>query len=176
MTKKSTALVVVSVLTCAAIYGLLPAWAQSNGISTPARSMHRAGAFFAEAQLPNRNILAAQTPTAMTIAFGSARALDGSNAATPFSTTNIWVMNPDGTEATPLTSLTAGRANSVSPVWSPDGSKLAFASARALDGSNAATPFGTTNIWVMNPDGTEATPLTSLTAEGANSTGPAWEP
>ncbi len=51
----------------------------------------------------------------------------------------------------------------------PDGSKVFFASSRALDGSNAANTNGTLNIWVVNADASGVTPLTKLTAVGARS-------
>ena len=109
------------------------------------------------------------------IAFSSGGALDGSNAANTNSTGNIWVVKPDGTGATPLTKLTALRSDSFSPTWSPDGSKIVFLSGRALDGSDAENTSGIQNIWVMNADGSGATPLTKITAL-ALSTAPVWSP
>jgi Tol biopolymer transport system component len=112
------------------------------------------------------------SPDGSRIAFPSARALDGSDAANTNNSDNIWVMKSDGTGATPLTRLTALNARSFDPVWSPDGSKIAFESSRALDGSNAE---GTDNIWVVNADGTGAAPLTKLTIPIFNSR-PVWSP
>jgi Tol biopolymer transport system component len=109
-----------------------------------------------------------------TIAFESARALDGSDAAK--TTSNIWTMNPDGSGATPLTKLTASLAGSISPVWKTDGSKIVFASGRALDGSDAANTNGTRNVWAMNADGSGATPLTKLTASGTSVDNALWSP
>jgi Tol biopolymer transport system component len=119
---------------------------------------------------------AAFTVAVDTIAFDSSRALDGSDADNTNSTSNIWTMNPDGSSQTPLTKLTAGGADSFNPVWSPDGGKIAFRSARALDGSDAANINFTQNIWVMNADGSSPTPLTKLTAFAANSLHPVWSP
>jgi len=110
------------------------------------------------------------------IGFGSNRALDGSDAANTNDTSNIWVVNSDGTGATPLTRLTAPFAGSFSPAWSPDGAKIAFRSSRALDGSDALNTNNTSNIWVVNSDGASATPLTRLTAPSASSFSPAWSP
>jgi Tol biopolymer transport system component len=110
-----------------------------------------------------------------TIAFTSARALDGSNTANTNGTRNIWVMNPDSSNQIPLTQNTATNAFNQLPHWSPDGSKIVFQSARALDGSNTATN-GTSNIWVMNADGSDATPLTKITALNASSVLPHWSP
>jgi Tol biopolymer transport system component len=126
------------------------------------------------------------SPDGSKILFDSLRALDGSDAGNnpnPNSspTDNIWVMNADGSGAQPLTRLTAVAAFSQGAVWSPDGSKIAYHSQRALDGSNNGTfggPFnsGTLNIWVMNADGSGATPLTKNTSKGVATFSPEWRP
>ncbi len=77
--------------------------------------------------------------------------------------------------SSPLTQITAIAADSVAPVFSPDGTKILFASGRALDGSDAANTAGRSNIWLMNTDGSSATPLTSLTA-ALGSSDPVWSP
>ena len=66
--------------------------------------------------------------------------------------TEIFVMNPDGTGVTQLTSNTAADSD---PNWSPDGSKIAFRSNRD----------GEFEIFVMNADGTGGTQLTSNTTD-----------
>ncbi len=114
---------------------------------------------------------------AITITFGSGRALDGSDAINaPNQTFNVWVVNADGSGTTPLTKLTANNADSFGPVRSTDGTKIAFNSSRALDGSDAANSNVTFNIWVMNADGSGAIPVTKLTASGAYSFVSAWSP
>jgi Tol biopolymer transport system component len=113
------------------------------------------------------------SPDGSKVVFTSTRALDGSDAANANST---WVMNADGSSAKPLTKFTANGANNTAPTWSPDGSKLAFESAGALDGSDAANANLTVNIWVVNADGTGATPLTKLTGSLASSHVPKWSP
>ena len=99
------------------------------------------------------------------IAYYSWRALDGSNANPGQNASrNIWVMNADGSNDVPVTKITA--ADSDAPVWSPDGTKIAFVSFRALDGSDA--PNGQEaafNVWVVNVDGSGAIPITHLTGE-----------
>src|SRR4051794_33383514 len=62
------------------------------------------------------------------------------------------------------TNLTQNAAGDLFPVWSPDGTKIAFASFR--DG-------GDEEIYVMNADGTSPTRLT--TSVGADAE-PAWSP
>jgi Tol biopolymer transport system component len=59
----------------------------------------------------------------------------------------IHVMNVDGTGMTPLTHEPADGAL---PAWSPDGTKIAFVSARD----------GTGDIYLMNADGTGVRRLT----------------
>ena len=76
--------------------------------------------------------------------------------------TQIWVMNADGTGKTQLTSEGRNRA----PVWSPDGEKIAFVSNR--DGG------GTDKIYVMNADGTNQTKLTTNAI--LHESAPSWSP
>lgn len=116
----------------------------------------------------------AWSPDGSKIVFASSGALDGSNAGN--SSSNIWVMNADGSSALPLTKMTNSGADSLQPAWSPDGSKIVFGSLRALDGSDAANANNTENIWVMNADGSGSIPLTKLTAANANCYRPAWSP
>jgi len=112
------------------------------------------------------------TVPADTIVYASGRALSGLDAMG--NATNIWIENPDGSGATPLTNLTAVNADSTSPAWSPNGSRIAYTSFRVLNGTDAAGATG--NIWVMNADGSGQTALTKLSATLANSLNPAWSP
>ena len=73
---------------------------------------------------------------------------------------DIYVMGPHDTMATRLTA-SAGENNE--PAWSPDGSKIAFASTR--DGNQ--------EVYVMNADGTGQT---NLTRSAGTETSPAWSP
>ncbi len=114
------------------------------------------------------------SPDDSKIIFTSNRALDGTDARISTTAPNIWVMNADGTGAKPLTKLT--QSFLVDDVFSPDGSKIAYLSSRALDGSDTANTAGVQNLWVMNADGTGSTPVTKLTGAGAQTTSFAWSP
>jgi len=62
-----------------------------------------------------------------------------------------------------LTQLTSSDAWDLNPVWSPDGSKIAFTSNRS----------GNYEIWIMNADGSG---LKNLTNRPSNNEKPAWSP
>jgi hypothetical protein len=86
----------------------------------------------------------------------------GPHARTETGSQQIFVMNADGTNQQ---QLTFGDANSIEPVWSPDGSKIAFTShAGAVGAGN--------DILVMNPNGSKPTNLTNDPADDA---GPDWQ-
>jgi uncharacterized repeat protein (TIGR01451 family) len=76
---------------------------------------------------------------------------------------NIWVMNADGSGRT---YLAASLDNEDSPVFSPDGSKIAYVRRAVTNGVN--------DVWVMNADGTGQTNLTQ--SPGISDSGPAWSP
>jgi Tol biopolymer transport system component len=69
-------------------------------------------------------------------------------------TYDIYAVSPDGTGAVDLTPTKDRDENS--PVWAPDGSKIAFEASTTLNGDNT----GTYDIYVMNPDGTGEQRLT----------------
>jgi len=114
------------------------------------------------------------SPDGTMVVFHSARDVDGTDAPNPNGTFNIWRVNADGTDLTPLTTATAIGAYSFHPRWSPDGTEIIFDSARNLDGTDAPSPNETSNIWRMNADGTGLAALTSATANGADSRRPQW--
>lgn len=72
----------------------------------------------------------------------------------------IYVMRPDGTG---LKRLTTGGGSSFDPVWSPDGTRIAFV---------AATP---SNIYVMNADGSNVARISSCDRACVD-VEPAWSP
>jgi hypothetical protein len=110
------------------------------------------------------------SPDGTRIVFQSSRALDGTDAQNKNGKYNIWVIKADGTGLTPLTKTTG--ADNWEPRWSPNGTWIVFYSGRALDGSDAPNKNGTSNIWLVRPDGTGLTPLTKATAVGADSSRP----
>jgi hypothetical protein len=76
----------------------------------------------------------------------------------------IWTMNADGTNVTRIT--TSG--DDTFPAWSPDGTKITFASPRDTCGDPCID-----QIYTMNADGTNPT---RITIDGRNDTSPAWSP
>ena len=84
---------------------------------------------------------------------------------------SVWTMNSDGSNPTRLTddkSRTEKLANFIpvydgNPVWSPDGTKIAFISNRDYLFS----------VWVMNADGSNARLVTDKVIDAAE---PAWSP
>ncbi|MBI4238107.1 MAG: thrombospondin type 3 repeat-containing protein [Deltaproteobacteria bacterium] len=91
-------------------------------------------------------------------------------------TYNLWLMDPDGTNAAPLTQLTAADTSCYHPRWSPDGTKIIYTSLQALDGTDVVDPSGIENVWVINSDGTGRTPLTTNAASYTDNQEPEWSP
>lgn len=109
------------------------------------------------------------------IAYYSSRNLDGSNSANTNSTTNIWVVNFDGTESRAITKAVAvsGDGGGYQPQWSPKGNQLVFSSSLKLpDGGNA--DGSAHNLWVANADGSGLKPITTNTH--VISGRPQWSP
>jgi Tol biopolymer transport system component len=73
---------------------------------------------------------------------------------------DIYVMNADGTGVTRLTNRSGSKiypaAADISPAWSPDGTRIAFLSSRAYPTWNQL------DIYLMNPDGTNAVRLAQI--------------
>ena len=116
-----------------------------------------------DTQFPLGNFEPVWSPDGKKIAFVSSRAGAGRG--------EIWVMNADGTNPVRLTINTQVAVDlggpiygkDFGPVWSPDGTKIAFWSTR-LD-------LGNSDIYVMNADGTNPTRLTN---NNANDSEPVW--
>jgi dipeptidyl aminopeptidase/acylaminoacyl peptidase len=75
----------------------------------------------------------------------------------------VLVMNPDGTNQTKLSSTTS---EDITPRWSPDGTRIAFASRRLGD-------LGRFEIYVMTASGGNQTRLTNNFRENSQ---PSWSP
>jgi dipeptidyl aminopeptidase/acylaminoacyl peptidase len=76
-------------------------------------------------------------------------------------TSNLWVVNLDGSDPRPLTT---GRRNDSSPRWSPDGGRIAY-----LSSEGEEIP----QIYVRWMDGGQTARITNLASPPA---GPAWSP
>ena len=88
-------------------------------------------------------------------------------ASTKSGSSQIWIMNADGSGQTQITSgLGAEFPDANAPKWSPDGSKIAF-------WSGFETQYG--EIWTMRADGTDARQLTDQPGT-ISSDNPAWSP
>ena len=110
---------------------------------------------------PGINRHAVWSPDGSNIAFISSRNDPGDPiTCDPFCNWDIYIMNANGTNLQQVTNHPAGDQY---PVWSPDGTQLAFESFRG----------GNKEIYVMNIDGSE---ISNLTNNSADDFHPDWSP
>ena len=97
----------------------------------------------------------------------------------PSCVTHIYGMNVDGTG---VTRLTDGAFQDIDPFWSSGGTRIAFVSNRSDPDpktcGQAGKPDCALNIFLMNPDGTGITPLTTNPPNKPNAYNidPSWAP
>jgi len=112
----------------------------------------------------------AQTATTTVKAAASTPAQNGliafhSDAGSGTSGTNdVYITNADGSGQTNITS--EDLQDNKQPVWSPDGSKIAYIATSTIDDSG---------VWIMNADGTGQTKVTS-SRNSSNDQTPTWSP
>jgi TolB protein len=76
----------------------------------------------------------------------------------------LWTLDLVNGEATRATEVVvSSNAAILSPTWSPDGNRLAFATVMDPDHNLKPKPQGRTDVWVVNADGTERQRLTDGT-------------
>jgi len=102
------------------------------------------------------------SPDGSRIAFASNRAAHGKSGKSGDSH-KIWTMSSGGGDPTCLTPKSKG--DDIDPAWSPDGTRVAFASDRE----------GPYEIHLMNSDGSNQIVLTEGSGDGGSGT-PAWSP
>lgn len=83
---------------------------------------------------------------------GTKIVFDSYTDAKPGRSANLFTARPDGSGLTQLTHLTGGQLQAFGPVWSPDGTQIAY---------HKVGP-GLSDLFLVNADGTNERPLTHL--------------
>ncbi|HEX5037207.1 MAG TPA: hypothetical protein VFX30_08630 [bacterium] len=116
------------------------------------------------------------SPDGTKIAFNSTYDLSGSDASSPNSDYNLWVMNADGSDRRPLSRLTVEGGLGSFRDWSPDSTRILFVSLGLLDGSDAVFPESLYNLWVADVADGSLVPLTEFTDVKADNFSGDWLP
>ena len=110
---------------------------------------------------PERDLAYSWSPDGSRIAFFVGEGVEGGERIDI--TADIYTMAGDGTD---IRRLTDDPAIDVFPVYSPDGTKVAFQSDRA----------GTFDIWVMDVDGSNPVRITDFENDTLDDSAPTWSP
>ena len=113
------------------------------------------------------------SPTPDSTALAVATSLGGSFGQIAFASDRsgipqIYVMNTDGSQLTPVTNADTGACQ---PAWSPDGTQLVFISPCRARGDLSGSAYPDSSLYLMNADGTE---LSKLTPGPESNFDPAW--
>jgi hypothetical protein len=112
------------------------------------------------------------------VAYSSKRSTNGAANGTATGSYNLWTTTSPGGTATIQTANTSASLDADDPpVFSPDGTKIAYASKAAITGLANGTASLSYNIFVRNADGTGTpTALTQNTITASDSKTPVWSP
>lgn len=116
------------------------------------------------------------SPNGSQIAFSADFSLTDPNSSTLANSFNLWVVNSNGTGLDALTEIDLLGSDAESVQWSPDGTQLTFSASFDLSTPTAGPSNSSNNIWVMNADGSDLSPLTSSDNTAASSHNPQWSP
>lgn len=86
---------------------------------------------------------------------------------------DILLMNPDGSETVDLSVVAGSEGTDTAPVWSPDGSQLAFLSNRNVLEEPSRPGY---KIFIMNADGTGVRHVTLVSEFPGGTSRPTWSP
>lgn len=106
------------------------------------------------------------------ILYISNRKLDGSD--TSMNAKNLWAYKFEGDAHNPVTKLTLDSIEHYPYAWSEDSAKILFLSNRHYDKSDKLNLNGTSNLWMVNPDGNDLGTITGLSRTGQSVGNGSW--